>query len=117
MAITSLCALWLWRAPLSERLWMMGVVVLLSLGHAFWLIKVESKRYPAILSFKEDNWYLNEHKVTIETSTMLTPYCAALCLKDARKKTYRLIATQRSFLELKYYHDFIRFLKTHRGSF
>ena len=114
---TSLCALWLWHAPLSDRLIVMSAVIILGTGYFFWLMKTYFKRYPARLSFKEDNWYLNDQAVTIDSSTILTPYYAALCLKGLSKKKYRLIATQQSFLEPKDYYDFIRFLKIHRGSF
>lgn len=115
--IASLCALMLWHAPLSDRLWTMSTLLLLSLSYFFWLGRYYLKRYPATLSFEDETWYLGDKKVTIEPSTILTAHYAALCFKDASKKKYRLMATPRSFLASKDYHHFIRFLKTHRGSF
>ncbi len=115
--MASLSALWFWHAPLDYRLLVMAFVLFLSVGYFFWLSRHYLKRYPVTLSFQDEDWYLDESKVALDPSTMLTPCYAALCFKDLNQNTYRLIVTQRSFLAPKDYYTLIRFLKTHRGSF
>lgn len=110
----------LWSAPLSYRLTSLSVLGFSSLWLYYKNKSNTNKNYQLI--YKNETWHLKnenqkEQAVTILRSSILSRYYIALHLKTLFKKKYYLIITKRNCTNKKTYHELIRSLKTHRGSF
>lgn len=114
---TSLLALYFWRAPLSYRLSAMTLILIGGLIHCCYLKKKHKHQYPILFIYKNDHWQLNEQAVKLKSSSVLTPYYAAIHTRTLTGRNYHFMITPANFKDQKQYYDFIRIAKTHQESF